>query len=223
MIRILNIETATEVCSVCISENQHPVAWTDIKEPNSHSTSLTPAIEQLFSKTGKNLRDLHAVAFSSGPGSFTGLRIGAATALGICYAMNLPLIAVPTFLPMTQAAITETGNKEALYCPLIASVKNEVFCALYNSALQEIEPPSARDQSLDSFQPYLRKHIIFLFGNGLQKVKESVTSNNYRFIQLSNSAYYMPSFSFQYFQLEKFTNLHELRIEYLKNFVPKKN
>ena len=95
MALILNLETATKVCSVSLAENGVELATREIcTEQFSHAENLNLFIEAVMQLTGKKLTDLDAVAVSEGPGSYTGLRIGASTAKGLCYALDKPMIAV---------------------------------------------------------------------------------------------------------------------------------
>ncbi len=223
MALILNIETATEICSVCLAENEKPLKVLDEEKANSHSSLLTVLIRRLFTECGIKLSDIDAVSVSSGPGSFTGLRIGVAAAKGICYALDKPLIAVPTFLAMTTGALDKTKDKDALYCPLISSVKSEVFTALYDSELNEIYPPKSRDGSLKYLKQHLNKSKSYLFGNGVTKVQGNLTEGDFEYLDIQNSSKHMAGLSFRSFKEKKFGLVKDSQINYFKNFVPKKN
>ena len=123
---ILNIETSTDVCSVALSENGVTVSHLEIYDGNAHAANLTPLVERIFaSQSDAKIADIEAVAVSSGPGSYTGLRIGASTAKGICYALGKPLIAVPT-LDIIAEAIFLSDSKIDIACPMIDARRMEV-------------------------------------------------------------------------------------------------
>lgn len=144
MALILNIETSGAVCSVCLSENGKILAEINETEPNQHTKLLTVLIEKLFSEAGKNYSQLDAVALSSGPGSYTGLRIGASVAKGLCFALEKPLIAVSTLQgmawQMTHSVVTELETFFLL--PVISARKGAFYCALYNEKIETVQAQS---------------------------------------------------------------------------------
>ena len=131
---ILCIDTATEICSVALSDGAHILAFRSSQEGKSHALTLLPYIEEVIKEANITAKQLQAVALSSGPGSYTGLRIGTSTAKGLCYALEIPLISVPT--PQIIAAGARKNFPNAsLFCPLIDARRMEVFTALYNNEL----------------------------------------------------------------------------------------
>src|ERR1700761_6618817 len=102
MALILNIETSSTVCSVCLAKDGKEVAYHADRNANSHARVLTLFIEETIKSSHLTLQELDAIAVSAGPGSYTGLRIGVSVAKGLCYALNKPLIAVPTLLSIAQ-------------------------------------------------------------------------------------------------------------------------
>src|SRR5690606_21685216 len=107
---ILQLETATQVCSAAVSANGEAIAFADVDEPNVHASKLTLLVGELLQKTGLKFDDLSAVAVSKGPGSYTGLRIGVSTAKGFCYATDLPLISIDTLNGMAAGFIAASGG-----------------------------------------------------------------------------------------------------------------
>ena len=175
-------------------------------------------IQQLFEKASFTLAQLDAVAVSEGPGSYTGLRIGVSAAKGLCYALGKPLIAVPTLKAMAYGAITEIKDRDALYCPVIESIKDEVFAALYSASSEEIAAPCPISADLINLQHLIHRKTVFIFGPGLKKVK---ASPNVQPIHLSNSAKNMTVLSENLFIEGKFCSLEYFEPLYLKNFIPR--
>ncbi len=143
MALILNIETATDACSVALAKDGKLLAIAENEEPKSHAGVLTGLIQTVIDNSKLRLSQIDAIAISKGPGSFTGLRIGAATAKGLCYALNKPLIAINTLLSMTNHFISDhfkhrmenadadpaIENAEFLFVPMIDARRMEVYTA----------------------------------------------------------------------------------------------
>src|SRR5476649_750185 len=117
---ILQIETATSSCSVALAKNGYVLAEKQVNQRNIHAEVITLFIDELVGETGVVYQDIDAVAVSSGPGSYTGLRIGVATAKGLCFALDKPLIAIETLAAMADGILNNDGNIPAsntLLCP----------------------------------------------------------------------------------------------------------
>ncbi|HXH17616.1 MAG TPA: tRNA (adenosine(37)-N6)-threonylcarbamoyltransferase complex dimerization subunit type 1 TsaB [Chitinophagales bacterium] len=216
---ILNIETATEVCSTALADDGKLLALEEETKANSHSSVLTILIQRLFEKSGKELDNLDAIAVSEGPGSYTGLRIGVSAAKGLCYAINKPLIAVPTLQAMAWGAVRQVNDASALYCPVLSSVKDEVFAALYDAALNEIAAPASCDADLRTFLGFFGNKTVFLSGEGVKKIR---LAEKMRKLHLPNSSQFMIELSERCFSEKKFCSLAYFEPLYLKNFIAKK-
>src|ERR1700757_2241349 len=168
MATILNIETATAACSVAIARNGSIITHEESNEGNVHAEKLAVYIDEAIKKWGITFSQLDAFSVGTGPGSYTGLRIGTATAKGLCYSLNKPLISVPTLKAIAMAAAKKLNRTDALYCPLIDARRLEVYTALYDSTGKEIEPVHAKILDEHSFSEY--KTIAF-FGDGMPKFK----------------------------------------------------
>lgn len=172
---ILNIETATTNCSVCIAKSGKPLV---VKEQNkinySHSEKLHVFIKEALHDASLSFSDIDAVAVSEGPGSYTGLRIGVSAAKGLCFSLDKPLIAVPT-LQILAAQIT---IDEGLILPLLDARRMEVYAAFYNSDYHEVKPTAAEIISAASFQQQLDEGKVYFVGNGAAKCKEVIVHNN---------------------------------------------
>ena len=142
MALILNIDTSTEKASICIASNGVSTALLENAQQKEHAGWIHPAIEELLEQTKYTLHDLEAIAVTAGPGSYTGLRVGMATAKGLCYALNIPLITENTLRAMALASRQAYDGKinleNILFCPMIDARRMEVFTALFNPALEEV-------------------------------------------------------------------------------------
>ncbi|MBX2908655.1 MAG: tRNA (adenosine(37)-N6)-threonylcarbamoyltransferase complex dimerization subunit type 1 TsaB [Chitinophagales bacterium] len=136
---LLCIETTTPVCSVCISEEQTILAKVESEEPNNHAKILAVLIQKALLLAQKKIAELSAICVSEGPGSYTGLRIGFATAKGICYAANLPLILIPTLEAMA-IGMKPNAKDDFLLCPVLDARRNDVYFSFFNTNTEEIIP-----------------------------------------------------------------------------------
>lgn len=172
---ILAIETATEACSVALVQDGKVLAQHTEVAPNIHAVKLTGFIEQIFQQANRTYADLAGIAVSKGPGSYTGLRIGVATAKGMCYALDKPLLAVNTLEAMAYEAIQATwtikADKPLLYCPMIDARRMEVYAAFYDADLNEVKPTSADILDEESYTEFFANHHLVFFGNGAFKCK----------------------------------------------------
>jgi tRNA threonylcarbamoyladenosine biosynthesis protein TsaB len=127
---ILHLETATTVCSVALSFEGKLISLKEENNGYTHAEHLSLFIEDVLLLAGKKMTDIDAVAISKGPGSYTGLRIGVATAKGICYGLNKPLIAVNTLLSLANIAADKYGDRY-LICPMLDARRMEVYTAVF--------------------------------------------------------------------------------------------
>jgi tRNA threonylcarbamoyladenosine biosynthesis protein TsaB len=235
MAAILNIETATPLCSVALALDGHVVAQRETQEEKSHAARLTIFIEEVLKEKNLHIRDLDAISIGKGPGSYTGLRIGVSTAKGLCYGANLPLIAVGTLkILFYQAAgnilIREEDTeafKNALFCPMIDARRMEVFTCLYTFTGEVSEAVSAKIISQDSFSHLLSSRRMLFFGSGMDKCREVLIHPNAFFLEdVFPHAAAMAKLTEELFQRKKFENLAYFEPFYLKDFIatiPKKN
>ena len=148
---ILSLDTSTQNCSVALHENGQLITQELVDEEGSHSRSLTLLIEKVMKTAGRTLAELSAVAVSNGPGSYTGLRIGLATAKGICFALDKPLICLPTLRVLASAVDAPAGS---LLLPMLDARRMEVYAAVYTAALEEVSPQEAHILNQESFQTF---------------------------------------------------------------------
>jgi len=180
---ILHIETSTDVCSVALSEDGAVLFSKEDFDGPQHAVTLGVYIDEVLSMADSHAKPIDAVAVSCGPGSYTGLRIGASMAKGICYGRGIPLIALPTLKVMSvPVLLMDTLSEDALLCPMIDARRMEVYAAIYDRALNSVKEVSADIINADSYTEYLEQHPIYFFGNGAAKCKEVITHPNAKFV-----------------------------------------
>jgi tRNA threonylcarbamoyladenosine biosynthesis protein TsaB len=221
---ILSIETSTDVCSVAIHNNGRLVADRESLEAYSHAEKLAPLIDEILRDSKIKRSELTAIAVSAGPGSYTGLRIGTSTAKGLCYALNIPLITIGTLESMLEGF--ENDDENLLLCPMLDARRMEVYCLLADSKGQINEPTQAKIIDENSFSDYLRTNKISFFGNGADKCKQVITSENAIFIDgIKPSAINIGKLAYIKYQANEFADLVNFEPDYLKAFraIPAKN
>lgn len=182
---ILNIETSTTCCSAAITIDGKPVASVEQLANANHASQLPVFIQQLLHEANVNGWHLDAVALSQGPGSYTGLRIGASTAKGICYGLNIPLIPVDTLQVLCASVPSGVLPDNALLCPMLDARRMEVYTALYQqqgTQLSTISEVQAMIIDADAFAQTLAQQPIYFFGNGAAKCQSVITHPNAHFV-----------------------------------------
>jgi tRNA threonylcarbamoyladenosine biosynthesis protein TsaB len=224
MALILSLETATSVCSAALHDDGKVIASSEYHVPQSTASMLAVLIDEIFKHASVKPLQLNAVAVSAGPGSYTGLRIGVATAKGFCYALNIPLIAINTLELMTyQVTSQDSLSKDVLLCPMLDARRMEVYTLLANADLTIIEPTEAKVIDELSYQSWLEKNKILFFGNGSDKCKEMIRHEHAVFIPgVTPSAAKLGEMAFQKFNSNQFEDLATYEPYYLKDFMVKK-
>jgi tRNA threonylcarbamoyladenosine biosynthesis protein TsaB len=172
---ILHLETSTKACSVALSSGGDLVGLKEsLTDAYTHSESLTLYIQEVINSAGLEMHQLKAVSVTSGPGSYTGLRIGVSTAKGLCFALGIPLIAIDSLVSM--ATMAKEKYPTINLCALIDARRMEVFSAIYTSDLSVLKPISADilegENDYSSYEPFV------YFGDGAQKTKENWKNRN---------------------------------------------
>jgi tRNA threonylcarbamoyladenosine biosynthesis protein TsaB len=231
MALILHIETATTVCSVAVAKDGELLALKEEREGYTHAEKITLFIQDALREAQKRISDLDAVAVSSGPGSYTGLRIGMSTAKGLCYALEKPLITVSTLQSLAASVINfqspigsrQPASDNFYFVPMIDARRMEVYCAVYDNQLKEIEKVSAKIIDENSFTELLNKNKVYFFGDGTEKCKPLLSKHsNAVFIDaVFSSAASMISLSHEKFLNEEFENVALVEPLYLKEFQDK--
>jgi len=217
---ILNIETATTMCSVSLANNGELIACKEIDNGYTHAENLHIFINDLLIQEKVMPSRLDAIAVGSGPGSYTGLRIGVSTAKGLAYSLQKPLIAVNTLSTMALAA-KEKLNSDTLLCPMLDARRMEVYCAVFDKDLNAIKETSAQiitEENLNYFA--LNKPMTF-FGDGMPKCK-SLLQNlpEASFVEeVVPSSKQLAKLSYEKFKLQQFEDLAYFEPFYLKDFM----
>lgn len=221
MALILQIETSTISCSVALSENGQTLSVKEAVERNIHASSITLFIDDVMKVANKKLTDLDAVAVSMGPGSYTGLRIGVSTAKGLCYGLDVPLIAIDTLKAMASNIQVNSGSGDLLFCPMIDARRMEVYSALYDAGLVPVNPVTAMIIDEHSFSSILEKHKVVFFGDGAEKCIASLGNHpNATFItDFTNSAIDLNAQAYAKYIAHQFEDLAYFEPYYLKDFV----
>ncbi len=208
MALLLCIETATEVCSVAISKDKALLAIREIKDAFAHSAQLTLLIKDCVASANVRLADLEAIAVSSGPGSYTALRVGIATAKGLCYALDIPLIEVNTLQSLALATAKQVKAVDALYCPMIDARRMEVYTALFDASgksLMAMQPLVVEDKSFEEY--FNRGQRIVFTGNGATKCQSVLRSPFAQFEPVICSAAHLIDLAFGNFQRRRFVDV----------------
>ncbi len=222
MALLLHIDTATTYAGVCISENGHALATRSHDAQKDHAGFLQPAIEEMLSTTGKKLHQLDAVAVTGGPGSYTGIRVGLASAKGICFALNKPLIIINTLAVIAHAAKASLGveelEKDAVFYPMIDARRMEVFAGTYNYELLATSPPSPIILN-QAFLDQLNCHSKVIFcGDGAQKIQQFTLPKNYTISSAQHSVNHMIALADKEYLANNFADLAYSEPIYVKEF-----
>ena len=216
MTKILHLETATKVCSVAVSENGTLINMKETDESGyTHGENLTLFIEEVLAGANLTLNDVDAISITSGPGSYTGLRIGAATAKGLCYALSLPLIAIDSLF--TLAAIGKQKHPGMNLCPMIDARRMEVYNQIFDENLNSLKELSADvldETSYKSHEPFV------FFGDGSDKMKELWSQRNITYDEtIRSSASGHVSIAFEKYNKGEFVDVAYWEPFYLKDFI----
>lgn len=226
MATILQIETATQVCSAAISRNGETIALKEQMASNIHAGSLTLFIKEVMDAVGLQFTDLDAVAVSKGPGSYTGLRIGVSTAKGLCFALDKPLIAIDTLQMMASGFLAQQGENKGLICAMIDARRMEVFTAVFDQKLNYVVPTEAKIVDEKSFANELASGKVTFIGDGAMKCAALLQQDNAVFSELNfNSAANMSQLAHNAYVAAQFEDVAYFEPFYLKDFVfttPKK-
>ncbi|MET0635976.1 MAG: tRNA (adenosine(37)-N6)-threonylcarbamoyltransferase complex dimerization subunit type 1 TsaB [Chitinophagaceae bacterium] len=214
---ILHIDTAVETASVCLAENEAVIGFELNEIQKEHSSWLHPAINRIFEYAGKKISDTNAVAVTTGPGSYTGLRVGMAAAKGICFSLGLPLIGINTLELMAGNVITSERSADFIV-PVIDARRMEVFTAVFDKTLKEVEKPHALIIDENSFPELLGKGSVIFTGNAVQKLKKVIRHDNVLFIDGMPTAKAMTAPAFRRFRKNDFNDIAYTEPLYVKEF-----
>ena len=216
----LSIETSASGCSAALHENENLIGAQETQIPYSAASQLMVQIEQLFLATGISKKSVDAVAVSGGPGSYTGLRIGAASAKGICFALDRPLISIDSLHVL--AAGIRNPPAGLLLCPMIDARRMEVYCCLLTSAIEIVEYSHPRIIDSNSFSAWLHGRSVLYFGNGANKCVGVLTEQQAIFKEgILPRASNMGKLVLLKYLAKQFVKAEDFEPNYLKDFVAK--
>ena len=213
---ILNIETATKNCSVSLSKDGDVLFFREIAEAGySHAEKLHVFIEEVLLQSKHSYSELSAVAVSQGPGSYTGLRIGVSAAKGLCYALDIPMIAVDTLAILAEQVQVEEG----FIVPMIDARRMEVYSAVFNAKHTKIIETQAEIITTDSFKEY--NDTIYFIGDSSTKCRETLTKQNFVFKEeiIFPSSREMAKLSYEKYTNSDFVDVAYFEPLYLKDFI----
>ena len=218
MVKLLHIDTALEKAFVGLSRDGVLIGDIENAVQYDHAAFVQPAIRHILDKCNFSINDIDAVGITIGPGSYTGLRVGMASAKGICYALNKPLLAVTTLEAMTFAAIGAFPGFDA-YCPMIDARRDEVYMALYETAMKPIIAPRAARLPMHFPALELQNSKILFFGTGAAKWKEiNAFGPNASFEQVAYNGKHLAQLLLKSFKNNLFCDLAYTDPFYIKDF-----
>ncbi|MEO6233507.1 MAG: tRNA (adenosine(37)-N6)-threonylcarbamoyltransferase complex dimerization subunit type 1 TsaB [Ferruginibacter sp.] len=219
---ILQIDTALDTAIVSIAQNGELLHELTNNNQKDHAGFLQPAIDTILKQSGLTLKTINAIAVSAGPGSYTGLRVGMASAKGLAFALNKPLITLGTLEITAKNALIQNEKLHlhpgTLYCPMIDARRMEVYTALYDNMLNTRFEPSSMILTAYSFANWLLKNKICFFGNGASKFQAICTHPNASFLLTINNSLAMSKLSFEKFINNDFADVAYSTPFYLKEF-----
>lgn len=221
MALILNIDTATAIGSVALARDGVVLQTLMNDKERDHAATLTLFIQEIFNTQQIGPADLDAIAVSAGPGSYTGLRVGVATAKGLCYSWNKPLIGISTLQMMAQGLSSGLRDTAAMYCPLLDARRQEVYTAVYSATLVQLLAPQALILTPDAFNEWLDRGRIYFFGDGSLKWEQMMTAQPHShavFVPYHISATHMIPLSEAAFGRKQFEDTAYFSPFYLKPF-----
>src|SRR4030095_15836730 len=237
MALILNIDTALDDAMISLADDGNVLGSAISTKKNDHAAWIQGAIQKLLENGKYSMRNLNSVGVSIGPGSYTGLRIGLSTAKGLCYALQIPLIAVGTLEVLAYSAIGSLGDttvdstgssktvtpqaSNMLFCPMIDARRMEVFTAVYDSNLQEVIKPLALILNEHSYEELLSGQRIIFFGNGSIKFQQICKNSHATFKNLPLSPLALAKLIYRNFIGNNFAGLPYTEPLYMKEFFTK--
>ena len=214
---VLLIETSTECCSAALAQNGEIIAKKATTEPRQHAGKLVPFIKEVLDQANCSIDMCDAVAVSSGPGSYTGLRVGVSAAKGICFGTGIPLISIPT----TDVLAWQGNGKADFIVPMIDARRMEVYSAVYSgNTLERITDIQADILDESSHSDILAKGTVLFIGDDVNKFKAVCTNPNAKFETAFPLAEAMAYEATRRLKNRQFEDVAYFEPFYLKEFVP---
>jgi tRNA threonylcarbamoyladenosine biosynthesis protein TsaB len=227
MALILSIETGTDICSVALANDGELMALRESDEGRDHAKKVAVFVDELLKETGVQPADLDAIAVGKGPGSYTGLRIGVSFAKGLCYALNIPLIAIGSLDALTEVAredydagildVEDEQWADAMLCPMVDARRMEVYTQIFDTQGKSHGDVVAEVVTEESFKQWRDKGHFVIFGNGAKKCSEPLADAIY--VSVAPSARGIVRLAEEAFRAERFEDLAYFEPFYLKDFI----
>lgn len=227
MALILSIETGTDICSVALANDGELMALRESDEGRDHAKKVALFVDELLRETGVQPSDIDAIAVGKGPGSYTGLRIGVSFAKGMCYALDIPLIAIGSLDALTEVAredfeagildVEEEDWTKAKLCPMVDARRMEVYAQVFDVEANAQSDVVAEVVTEESFSKWRSEGRFVIFGNGAKKcaevlpdaIIENIVPSARGIVRLAEAA----------FNAGKFEDLAYFEPFYLKDFI----
>ena len=219
--RLILIETSTSLCSAALAENGETVAYRQSDVPRAHASMTAVYVQEILSGRGLRVSDCQAVCVSAGPGSYTGLRVGSSTAKGLCFGAGVPLIAVGTLETFAAQAIKDgllpAGCRYII--PMIDARRMEVYTAVFDNTGRRLTDTESRIIDGGSFADRLAEGPVLFIGDGAEKCRGTIVSDNAHFEQCCPRADAMLAPAMQALKEKRFQDIAYFEPFYLKDFV----
>lgn len=214
---ILSLETSTTLCSVALHRQGELLSLRELDEAGAHSARLMELVQACLAEGGVGLKEVDAIAVSSGPGSYTGLRIGVSSAKGLALALQRPIIGVGAMRVLAQAVKSEVVPTVRII-PMLDARRMEVYAQVFDENLKEMGAVTSVVLNEHSFQNHLERYPVRFVGDGVPKAKELIHHPNAHFSQISISAKFMGEVAWEKFLNREFEDLIYFAPDYLKEF-----
>jgi len=217
MAHILLIETSTSVLSVALARDGAVVSERVCAEPRKQASLTAPLVKEVLDEAGLTVRDCDAVCVSSGPGSYTGLRVGVSTAKGLAFGAGIPLLAMGTLDILVAGA--QPSEDIRYIVPMIDARRMEVYTAVYSADARRLTEVESKIVDSDAFAQYLEEGKVLFLGDGALKCREVIGHPHALFEEAFPLARHMAKWARKAFEEGKFENLAYFEPFYLKDFI----
>lgn len=219
---ILNIETTSDICSTALTAEGYIMHHHEDFTGRNHAAMLSGFIKSSLDFLQEKELRLDAVAVSTGPGSYTGLRIGLSEAKGLAYALDVPLIGVDTLRLLTSVVMFSTldVDPDSIFVPMVDARRMEVYTGAFDMGLTPLMPEQALILDSDSYSDLIATgRPVLLFGNGSAKAADLIKADNALFVpDVKAVAVDMIALSEQAYARREFLDLAYSVPNYIKAF-----
>ena len=216
---ILAIETSATSCSVSLSADGNALHSLSIDEEKTHAQKILVLIHQLLEQSQISRNQLCAISVSSGPGSYTGLRIGVSVAKGLCVALDIPLIAINTLYSMAMETIKSFPTYQ-YYVPMIDARRMEVYTMVVNSIGEVVQNSHPLILDIESYIEIAEGMKTVYFGSGMSKFENTIAKNPlwHYILDIMPVASQQNFLAYQSYLNKEFVNIYSFEPQYLKQF-----